>query len=572
MVALTAGLTAQAAAPVGLGMARSFAVLAGSTITNTGPTTITGNVRLHPGTAVTQRQGLANDQQGASHFHIYAAQLASNVNQLESGVDDYMLSGAPDALLRYQQASGQIDSIAAQFETEASELPGLQGAVSGVTSATAAWQKTYGQPAIDAVQAGGGDRLLPFAQGGTEDEVPLHAALSAVISQLSQVDQDLAARQDALSTGRSLGTGFGVLVMLGALAAALWVIRRYGRALECDAMNAGILNRFTEVTSFASDDTAVAASNLEALSLLVHPDASVTHVLNRSKDRAVPEAIAGSADAQVLTMHALSSCAGVIRGSVYVADDIGAPLSVHCPVYPAEAGTLACVPLIAGELIGSVHLYWDKPRALPLTLQSSVVRIAEHAALAIANRRLLAVLQGQASTDQRTGLANGRAFDDAVEQALSDRGSSEATSVLMLDLDRFKDFNDRYGHPAGDEALRTFAGVLGSCMRDNDLAARYGGEEFTVLLPGVGREGARGIAERIRARTESTIISLAPGLSARLTVSIGVAVAPDQALDRVGLLRAADEALYRAKARGRNCVEDAGEPMEPAAALAVAAV
>jgi diguanylate cyclase (GGDEF)-like protein len=166
----------------------------------------------------------------------------------------------------------------------------------------------------------------------------------------------------------------------------------------------------------------------------------------------------------------------------------------------------------------------------------------------------MAALHGQANTDPRTGLANSRAFDLALEGALSTRATHETLSVLMIDVDHFKQFNDRHGHPAGDEALRAFGGVLRSCMRDGDVAARYGGEEFAVLLRGVDASVASVVAERIRARTESTIIALAPGMTDRITVSIGIANAPDQGLDRVTLLRVADEALYGAKAAGRNRV------------------
>jgi diguanylate cyclase (GGDEF)-like protein len=280
----------------------------------------------------------------------------------------------------------------------------------------------------------------------------------------------------------------------------------------------------------------------------------VTHILNRSKDRAVPEAITGDAIAEVLALDALSHCAGIVRGSMYVTGDASAPLSVHCPIYPVDHGTLACIPLNSGEAIGAVHLYWERADALPLELRSSVNRIAEHAALAIGNRRLLTALHSQASTDGRTGLANSRTFDEAVERALTARAADETIAVLMLDLDHFKDFNDRYGHPGGDEALRTFATVLRSCMRDGDLAARYGGEEFAVLLTGIDADGANAVAERIRVRTESTIISLSPGMTARITVSIGVALAPSQGIERVTLLRVADESLYRAKEAGRNQV------------------
>ena len=209
------------------------------------------------------------------------------------------------------------------------------------------------------------------------------------------------------------------------------------------------------------------------------------------------------------------------------------------------------------------------PDAFGLEPRSSVARIAEHAALAIANRRLLAALQGMANTDARTGLANTRAFDQLLEDALSGRREDETVAVLMLDLDHFKDFNDRYGHPAGDEALRAFADILRSCLRDGDIAARYGGEEFAVVLPGVDEATALAIAERIRSRTETTLISLSPGITDRISVSIGIASAPDQAHDRITLLRLADEALYLAKQAGRNRVVQSGsfEATVPAQAL-----
>jgi diguanylate cyclase (GGDEF)-like protein len=249
---------------------------------------------------------------------------------------------------------------------------------------------------------------------------------------------------------------------------------------------------------------------------------------------------------------------------MYVTDDLSDDLSVRCPIYPVTRGTLACIPLISGESVGAVHLFWNRRSALPLAIRPSLARITEHAALAIGNRRLLAALHGQANTDPRTGLANSRAFDLALEAALGARAPQESLSVLMIDVDHFKAFNDRHGHPAGDEVLRAFGAVLRSCMRDGDLAARYGGEEFAVLLRGNDALGAAVVAERIRARTESTIIALAPGITDRITVSVGIARAPDQGFDRVSLLRVADEALYRAKEGGRNRVVGNGDPDEAA--------
>ena len=316
-----------------------------------------------------------------------------------------------------------------------------------------------------------------------------------------------------------------------------------------------IVNQFTELTALTEDDVSLSVATLATLDELLHPDDASLHVSNPSQDRAVPQATLGDRDAAVLSLHELGRCPAVRRSSLYVTDDVAARLSFRCPVYPVESGTLVCVPLVAfGETIGAIHLRWAGKRDLPLSLRLAITRISEHSALSIANRRLLLALRGQANTDGRTGLTNSRAFDEAVERRLAGKADSEQAAVLMLDLDHFKEFNDRYGHPAGDEALRAFAGLLGSSVRHLDLAARYGGEEFAVYLPGLSAAEAGEVAERIRERTESTIIPLGPGQTGRLTVSIGIAIAPNDGTERVALLKAADEALYRAKKAGRNRV------------------
>ncbi len=321
------------------------------------------------------------------------------------------------------------------------------------------------------------------------------------------------------------------------------------------AGESAIINQFTELTALTEDDVSLSVATLATLDELLGPQSAALHVSNRSQDRAVPQATLGEQAADVLSLHDLERCPALRRSSLYVTNNVAARLSFRCPVYPVDGGTLACVPLVAlGEVVGAIHLHWAEPRELSLPLRLAITRVSEHAALSIANRRLLLALRGQANTDGRTGLTNSRAFDELVERRLSDRGDSENVAVLMLDLDHFKDFNDRYGHPAGDEALRVFAHLLSSSIRENDVAARYGGEEFALYLPGLDASGAREVAERIRERTEATIIPLGPGSTGRITVSIGIAAAPADGVERMVLLKAADEALYRAKQAGRNRV------------------
>ena len=137
---------------------------------------------------------------------------------------------------------------------------------------------------------------------------------------------------------------------------------------------------------------------------------------------------------------------------------------------------------------------------------------------------------------------------------MHDAPIGESSGMLMLDVDHFKDFNDRFGHAAGDEALRVLAAVLRGQVRDADIAARYGGEEFVVYLPKVDALGAADVAERIRRAIEDTIITVRPGETARITVSVGVAAAPGDGTDRTMLVKAADRMLYAAKEGGRNRV------------------
>ena len=129
----------------------------------------------------------------------------------------------------------------------------------------------------------------------------------------------------------------------------------------------------------------------------------------------------------------------------------------------------------------------------------------------------------------------------------------------MIDVDHFKKYNDRQGHPAGDEALRTVARIISEDRRQVDVCARYGGEEFAIVLHDVTRDSAVEIADKIRARVASASIAHADKQPlGRLTVSIGVAACPQDAQTAEGLLEAADVALYRAKKSGRDTVVQAG--------------
>jgi two-component system chemotaxis family response regulator WspR len=162
-------------------------------------------------------------------------------------------------------------------------------------------------------------------------------------------------------------------------------------------------------------------------------------------------------------------------------------------------------------------------------------------------------------TDSLTGIANRRVFDESFAHEFRRLGrEKKPLSLVLLDVDFFKRFNDHYGHLEGDRCLSQVAASLGPCARrPGDLAARYGGEEFALLLPDTTREGALGVAEMVRTRVESLGVphaSRGDGL-ALVTVSLGVStMVPEESSSPTQLIMAADEALYDAKRRGRNCV------------------
>jgi diguanylate cyclase (GGDEF)-like protein/PAS domain S-box-containing protein len=199
------------------------------------------------------------------------------------------------------------------------------------------------------------------------------------------------------------------------------------------------------------------------------------------------------------------------------------------------------------RLIGGLAVDITELKTLEVELTERLRRTEElNSDLATDNARLREL----ASTDALTGLKNYRHFSEVLDSAFSlavRRG--EPLSVLMVDVDHFKQFHDSYGHQSGDDVLSTLATILRTAVRSHDLVARYGGEEFVILLPDTGLSGSREVAERLRVTVERYDWPLRP-----VTVSIGVATKVGGTLDPAELVKQADHALYRAKRAGRNRV------------------
>lgn len=171
-------------------------------------------------------------------------------------------------------------------------------------------------------------------------------------------------------------------------------------------------------------------------------------------------------------------------------------------------------------------------------------------------RRELDHARVQATLDALTGVTNRRGFDEAMLDLLAGQPAGEpGPSVVLIDLDHFKQINDRYGHVFGDTVLKAVAQAIRACVKGRDLVARYGGEEFVVLLPGTGADGARALAEQVRLTISGARIRRGGSneMVGSITVSLGVAARrPDEPMQ--ALIERADQALYRSKSGGRNRV------------------
>jgi diguanylate cyclase (GGDEF)-like protein len=258
-------------------------------------------------------------------------------------------------------------------------------------------------------------------------------------------------------------------------------------------------------------------------------------------------------------------CWALRREQIHWMNESSAGLRCHHLDY-SRVSQYLCVPLIARrEVLGVLHLQSRPDGAAPDPAGRDPTRmlalaktIGDHVTLAVANLRLRENLRNQSIRDPLTGLFNRRYLEETLEREIHRAVREQAPlSIIFLDIDHFKSFNDLYGHEAGDAVLRQLGAFLAAQVRYEDIACRYGGEEFVVVLPDASIGIAMQRAEGIRAGVRAMTVQVGGKTLKGITVSIGVSSIPE--FEAVGeiLLRAADAALYQAKAEGRDRVEPA---------------
>jgi len=270
------------------------------------------------------------------------------------------------------------------------------------------------------------------------------------------------------------------------------------------------------------------------------------------------------------SMHP-EDCWGLRRGHVYSFGE--REIDFPCAhVGSATVEQYCCIPVLAhGETIGLLHLEFHagddgvfRPEEVSEQRRLGLV-CAEQISLAIANVKLRDQLRDQSIRDPLTGLFNRRYMLETCRREFSRAARGrQPVAMLSIDVDHFKKFNDNHGHDAGDTVLKEVGNCLEAVFRNEDVACRFGGEEFVVVLPGASLEIGAKRAEELRAKIEAISVRYLDNNLPRITISVGVAAFPEAGDNPQSVLKAADDALYRAKEGGRNRVELAADGLKPA--------
>jgi len=285
------------------------------------------------------------------------------------------------------------------------------------------------------------------------------------------------------------------------------------------------------------------------------------YIINSSRDLMESAATWNNCSTTEPVFHP-DDCWGLRRGKPYGGPGSPLPCS-HVRV--SVATNYLCVPLVAqGETLGVLYvedkasLLAPSPQAVQFeqaTLKRRSIAVAERVSLALANLKLRELLRNQSIRDPLTGLYNRRYLEESLNRELHRANRTGRTvSLVMLDLDHFKHFNDTFGHQVGDILLKEIAGVIKNRVRAGDLACRYGGEEFSLILAEVDTEGAHRCVESIRETIKHLSLHNRGQTLGTVTISAGIAAYPTHGDNSEDLIHAADEALYRAKKAGRDCI------------------
>ena len=477
----------------------------------------------------------------------------------ETGLRGYLQTGRRDFLAPYHRGEAQFTRVmgdARRLAEETAERRLLREAELVAQRWNAAAERAIEREAAPGVQR------VPLSEAvGRKRLMDRFRAL------IVQLRRHLAADRERELRHASLNAVLTIVLLSSLFALGGWLfIGRHAAARDRrDAERARRRDRqsgFVRALQFADSEGEAHALVKRHLERSVDGSEVVVLQRNNSADRLEPAtALAEDAPlAETLVEADPRACLSVRLGRAH---DNGAHDSLMSCTLCGKLGTerSTCTPLlVSGEVIGSVLVGHDGE--LDESGREYVEETVAQAAPVIANMRNLAVAELRAATDALTGLPNRRSIQDNLNRMVAEAARHERElAVIAIDLDHFKQVNDRFGHDKGDEVLAAVGRLLPRALRGSDFVGRLGGEELVAFLPETGIDGAVVAAENLRRSIADLVV---PGIDRVLTASLGVAVFPEDAREPEALMRRADRALYLAKDRGRNRVEAAAAtPAEP---------
>jgi diguanylate cyclase (GGDEF)-like protein len=472
-----------------------------------------------------------------------SSDLLTSMLDQETGLRGYALTGRKSFLEPYDRGTVAFERALEQARAGRGRERVTAALLRDLTSTARQWQANA-RTAVDQVERRGPNAI------SIDDAEKRKALMDRFREQNAALRTHVEQRtQDGLKRARWIAFGFVMLFGGSVLSLGMVAVERQARR---DGARRKHKSEFIEALQGADDE-------LEAKELLrrraerIAPGADAVVLTSNASGNSLTAATdpAGMPRlAEALVDATPRSCLAIRRGQTHERRPDSAPLQICELCHRADGGSV-CVPeLVAGEVIGSL-LVIKHGRVKPVELDGITGAVAQAAPI-LANLRNLAIAEHRAATDPLTKLPNARSVQEALIRMVAQAHRSQSPlSAIVIDLDRFKALNDRHGHQAGDEVLETVGTALRRGVRASDFAGRWGGEEFVVLLPDTDHEGAMQAAETMRSLLDGLHV---PAVTAHITASLGVATLPDHAADGTSLIRAADRALYLAKAAGRNCV------------------
>jgi diguanylate cyclase (GGDEF)-like protein len=531
------------------------------------------------------------DARHVAHTHEVIASVdafEARLRDAESAQRGYLLTSQVDYLVAYRSNQAQLQPLLDRLQRLVADNPAQRARVQKMQQLEALReQQIHGN--LERYRRGG----LEEARSGIDEQVlVVSSQIRLVAQQLIAAERELLDLRDRSSQRSALslralalvGIPLGI-VLLGLVYLRLWRETRWraraerrneaaaNRLQQSLAESEGQRAGLAELTAYAgllqnciSADEAVALTT-RLLGRLLPGSGGTVYRIRASRDYAEQLAQWGRHVVDSQTLVAPADCWALRRGQIHfnTADEDAARCAHLAPAMPGNTGQLACIPLTAqGVQLGFIYI---SSAGSAVTARMALVQAAaDQLSMTLHTLSLQEKLRVQSIRDPLSGLFNRRYLEESLVRELARCQRRDLPfSVLMLDVDHFKHFNDTHGHPGGDALLAALGKLLQAQVRAEDIACRYGGEEFTVLLPEAGAEQARQRAEQLLQAIRSLRVEHMGHELPAVTASIGIAVAGRDGAEH--LLQRADQALYRAKHEGRNRVVVDGQGQASAGGL-----